>query len=148
MKKLLLSLFFFLIFSPVWATPHLASFQIFPPSLYTDDEAGILFTVTFKTDPHENPPSEVTLVEVGKDGQSTRYRWPLKDNGGQSDQKAGDGIYSRVIQFKEKKARKIIFRVFLETSSSNPSDFLEGVLEIKPRPSMWEILKGVWNKNS
>lgn len=82
-----------------------------------------------------------------------RYKWELNDQGELGDRKAGDGIYSRVISFKEKKKTTLYFFVSDEIYQKNEiprsdmysSDFIS-YIEIVNRPSFLEMLGIAWDK--
>ena len=85
-----------------------------------------------------------------------KYRWPLNDEGMNGDDKAGDGIYGREIQFKEKKPRILVFYVLEQAEEQkgfgNPGETLpagiglRGELEIRAHPTFIDVLKGVYQK--
>jgi hypothetical protein len=130
------------------------SFQIVPNLLYTDDDVQVIFAV--RLDPAEkDPPPSLSLVELGPDGEKIRFHWVLTDDGSEGDLQAHDGVYSRKIQFKESRPKKISFAVIAaapETvrngSEISPSISSEekGVLEVRARPTFIEILKGIYEK--
>lgn len=135
---------------------ELKNFNIFPDYLFTDEDLGVKFTVTVLSQGAENPKS-ITLIEVNEEKGFVKYRWPLNDEGTQGDEKAGDGVYSREIQFKEKRPKNLVFYVLEEKgaqkgvaaqSESLPSvsAHQRSILEIRAHPTFIDILKNAWGK--
>lgn len=153
-KKIFWVLLIFLMFIGKIEGAELSSFQISPIYLFTDDDVGVKFAVTVLSQGSEIP-KNISLMEVDEEKEKIKYRWPLNDDGTQGDVKAGDGVYSRNIQFKEKRPKKIVFYVLEEQESSqgkvseslpSVSSAQRSVLEIRAHPTMIDILKDVWNK--
>ncbi len=135
---------------------QLKNFHIEPDYLFTDDDVGVRFTVTVLSQGSEKP-KNITLMEIDDEAGKIKYRWPLMDDGTKGDEKAGDGVYNRDIQFKEHRPKKILFYVVEEQtdekgipsqSESLPSvtENQRAVLEIRAHPTMIDILKSVWEK--
>lgn len=156
MKKIFFIFLFLLIFSSIAkAEFKISNFKIEPNSLFVDQEGSILFSV--QVDSSQVKPEMVYLIEIDKKGELIRYHWPLKDDGSFGDLKAGDGVYSRVIQFKEKRSTQLRFLVtasqdeekmkqHLKIEELNSSSILKADLEITPRPSFLEIMAQIWKK--
>jgi len=129
------------------------SFQIVPNLLFEDDDVKVIFAARMKADGGPLPPV-ITLLELDAAGEKIRYRWPLTDDGTLGDLAAGDGIYSRKIQFKESRPKKISFLVVLAPPEGfeirTPPPLVPpsqtGILEIRARPTFLEIMKGVFQK--
>ena len=129
------------------------SFRISSTYLFTDDDARVMFTAEVNG-PQDQRPKELTLFEADSTGLKARYRWALVDDGTLGDLKAQDGVYSRAIQFKEKKSRVIQFVVIPEVGGGGSAHqdlpavapHQTATLEIKNRPSMIEILGQVIKK--
>ncbi len=156
MKKIFFTLLFCLILnSTAQGEFRFYNFKIEPKSLFVNQEGSVLFSVQLLSSLEKQ--ASVFLIEVDKSGELIRYHWPLKDDGSFGDIKAGDGVYSRTIQFKEKSPKQLHFLV---TSSQdeekmkqhakieelNSSSILKADLEITPRPSFLEIMAQIWKK--
>jgi len=130
------------------------SLRISNPSLFVEEDLGVLFA--FRPSLPISVNEKAILLEI-KDSK-IRYRWDLLDNGTLGDQIAGDGIWSRRIQFKEKKITILDFlalsaseeqiQMSLSPGSPAPTDqHIEKVsLEIKARPTFIDIIKGIFRK--
>ncbi len=153
-KKIFFISVIFLSFSSLSQAAELKNFQINPDYLFTDEDLGVKFTVTVVSQGSEKP-KNIILVETRLEGK-VKYRWPLNDTGWNGDEKAGDGIYSREIQFKEKKPRTLVFFVLEQDEEGkgfgNPGESLpaglglRGELEIRAHPTFIDILKGAYEK--
>ena len=166
-KKNVITIFSFLfliIFTPLLkAEDKNMTLEIIPSQVFAGDDVSILFQV--KVD-GTNPSKVLNLVEWNADNTEIKYHWELSDDGARGDQKAGDGIYSRIIQFKEQKVKTINFwvtdqnlaentnpsSVFLHKTSpqiQNPeliSDKQKASLQIIARPTFQDILKNAYQK--
>ncbi len=153
MKFIFLILMLFLINAPAFATD---SFSIQPSELFVDEEAPVLFRFQAASSA-ENKPASFLLVEIDAKTGNPRFNWALKDEGGRGDFQANDGIYSRVIQFKEKKPKKIEFWILPQGSLQEGSNDLSAetlrpqilekkFLEIQARPTFIDILKEAYYK--
>lgn len=130
----------------------LGPLELFPSSLYTDDDVKVVFSVKVEGAPDTN--FSLTLVEVDSSGEKIRFTWPLADDGGNGDDRARDGIYSRKVQFKEGRPKTLTFlattdppeglKTFGKLPEVPPSQ--KATLEFKPRPSMIEILGRIFRK--
>lgn len=153
-KKIFFIMIIFLSFSSVSQASQLENFKINPDYLFTDEDLGVKFTVTVIPQGSEKP-KNIILVETRLENR-VKYRWPLNDEGRNGDSKAGDGIYEREIQFKEKKPRTLVFFVLEQEEEGkgfgNPGEILpeglglRGELEIRAHPTFIEILKGAYEK--
>ncbi len=155
-KKIFWVFFLIFLFVGEIQAVEVKSFQMDPNYLFTDEDLGVKFTATVLSQGSEIPES-ITLVEVNEEKGFVKYRWPLNDQGRQGDLKAGDGVYSREIQFKEKRPTQLVFYVLEETEAQKGAA-LKGeslpavlsnqraVLEIRAHPTFVEILKDVWRK--
>lgn len=122
-------------------TLFLASFlmhplQISPEKILTYQDVAVHFSVTVDC---ENPscPQKVKLKMLDRDHSNVRARWALSDDGKLGDLKAGDKVYSRTIQFKEKKVGAITF--FVEDQHGTQ-------LQIVARPTFLQLLQNIWSK--
>lgn len=145
-------LFLAVCLSPTVKAAPVESFQIVPNLLYTDDDVKVIFSA--KAGAGEAAVPVISLLELDSAGEKVRFIWPLTDDGSQGDLIAGDGLYSRKIQFKEKRPKKITFLVApippgtFETDKTPPivPPSQTAVLEIRPRPTFLEILRDVFRK--
>lgn len=130
----------------------LGPLELFPSSLYTDDDVKVVFSV--KVEGLPDPNFSLTLAEVDQSGEKIRFTWPLTDDGNNGDDQAHDGIYSRKVQFKEGRPKTLSFLVTtdppegLKTFGKLPevSPSQKATLEFKPRPSMIEVLGQIFRK--
>lgn len=159
MKKLpfLLSLILCLVSTAVLSKTKLSSFQIFnAENIFMDEERTLLFTVTIEQAPSE-PLEQINLIELDRTEKKVRSRWEMRDDGQLGDQKAGDGIFSRIVNFKEKKPGTVPYYVLeekrgsftdlpQELDGSQISSEQKRLLNVKPRPSFIELMGQVIDK--
>jgi len=153
MKLIFLILMLFLVNAPAFGSD---SFSIQPSQLFVDEEAPVLFRFETKSNSAESKPAFL-LIEIDSKTGNPRFSWTLKDEGGRGDLQANDGIYSRVIQFKEKKPKKMEFWIVPQGSLQEGSNDLSAetlrpqilekkFLEIQARPTFIDILKEAYYK--
>lgn len=153
-KKIFYFSLLFLVFSPSLKSAELKNFVINPDYLFTEEDLGVKFTVTVSSQASEKP-KNIILVEMKPEG-TVKYRWPLNDEGMNGDDKPGDGLYGRQIQFKERKPKTLVFFVMEQGEEQkgfgNPGESLpagmglRAELEIRAHPTFIDILKGVYEK--
>ena len=156
MKKRLITILFLL--SPlVWAhgarAGSIEAFQIVPNLLYVEDDVKVIFSVKAKEGEGPLPPV-ITLMELDAAGEKIRFLWPLTDDGTQGDLVAGDGLYTRKIQYKERRPTRITFLVApappenFQTKQPPPAvpPSQSNAIEVRGRPSFLEILRDIFNK--
>jgi hypothetical protein len=102
---------------------------------YLDQE--VLFTLKVDCPPTQCPEKVELKMLDDKEDDGVKARWPMMDNGLTGDQEAGDKVYSRTVQFKEKKLDTLLFSV-------NPTHIV--AITVTPRPTLIEILQGIWKK--
>ena len=153
MKKIFILISFCLpLLSTSIGSAQIKTFGIVPNRLFVDEDSKVLFAVESPNTPSNQT---ITLVELDESGTKVKFRWQLTDDGTQRDWKSGDHIFSRRIQFKEKRPRTLIFRVVDESAESLPADSQtpptvptnqQATLVIEARPTMIDILKDVYRK--
>lgn len=153
-KKIFYGLLFFWAGSGLAGASELKNFALQPDYLFTDEDLGVKFTVTVLPQGAEKA-KNIILLELNDEGR-VKYRWPLNDEGRQGDEKSGDGVYSREIQFKERKPKTIVFYVMEEGEEqkgfASPGETLPAVatqraeLEIRAHPTFIDILGNAWKK--
>ncbi len=156
MKFRFLFILIFLSIGPkAWAVDAAPAFLIQPAEIFVDDEAAILFQVTPKQ--ADQKPESFTLVELDPKTGNPRFSWVLKDEGHQGDFRKEDGLYSRIIQFKEKKPKTIEFWILPQNAlpegpsgkiagNVQPLVIEKGVLTVKSRPTFIDILREAYYK--
>jgi len=143
-SNILFTLILFFFCTPAtWATVTIESFQISLEKMYTNDDRTILFTAKVNSSA-ENLPHHLVLFQTDETGKKIKYRWKLTDNGFLGDEKKGDGIYSRKVEYKKSKAGKVDF--FVSLNADIPSQDLKVSIEIIRRPSFLELLGEIWNR--
>lgn len=154
--RIFFSFLFLVLFIPPLKAAHVEKFIIFPEYLFTDEDLGVNFAVKVVPQGSENPKT-ITLMEVDETRGNIKYRWPLNDEGTHGDKKAADGVYSREIQFKERKPKQIVFYVLEENADlkgpptgnvglPSISAAQREVLEIRAHPTFTEIIKNAFHK--
>ncbi len=138
--------------------------EVIPSEIFVSEDASILFKAHYRSSSAK--PKALTLVEWNQTGSEIKYHWELMDDGSQGDEVANDSIFSRVVQFKEKKIKTLSFWVTDEKLSDNTnptSVFLhkaspqlssaaaipenqKATLNIISRPTFQEILKNAYQK--
>lgn len=154
-KKIFFVLLTLCCFTGTALSVELKKFRIFPDYLFTDDDVGVRFTVTVLSQDSEIK-KNIVLLEVDESLGKIKYRWPLNDEGIQGDLKSGDGLYSRIIQFKEKRPKQLVFYVLEDETNKQgfvATETLPSVsaqqratLEIRAHPTFIDVLKDVWKK--
>jgi hypothetical protein len=124
-----------------------------PSSLYLEQDEAVFFLYQPVA-----PVGQLHLVEAVLDESGNpvvRYRWDLRDDGALGDEIAGDGIYGRMVNFKERKLRNVeFFVVDSPLTQFQPQSLLSqytvltpvSVLELKRRPSFMEMVAQAWLK--
>lgn len=86
-----------------------------------------------------------------------KYRWELFDTGAFGDVRAGDGIFSRKIEFNPRRPGTLEFAVYPECDQPPlqprvdpmPTDLAPEQqlhVEVRPQPTFLEILQQVWHR--
>jgi hypothetical protein len=135
-----------------------------PIEFYTDDEKSIRFEIRFssnemsKLSSNSDSGFNLVLVQVGPDYLIERYFGVLNDQGVMGDRKSADGVYSRKVQFKERKPRSLQFAVFFDDGNSgvHRGDVIpeqhriplqQSVsFNIKARPNFIDVMGEIWKK--
>lgn len=140
------------------------NFEVIPSEIFVSEDASILFKARYSSSSPK--PKTLSLVEWNQTGSEIKYHWELMDDGSQGDEVANDSIFSRVVQFKEKKIKTLSFwvteekladntnptSVFLHKTSPQLSSAVaipenqKATLNIISRPTFQEILKNAYQK--
>ncbi len=130
---------------------------------FTGDEKAVKFEMSFE--PQGALPTgefNFVLVQVDSDRLIERYFGVLNDKGLMGDKRADDGVYSRKVQFKERKSRVLSFAIFYDKGEKPihkgdviPENLLIPVNQelavpltanVKGRPSFLEVIASIWNR--
>lgn len=124
--------------------------------VFTKESTAIIFTAKVLAPQSGGNASEpkLSLYQVDETGKPVRYFGIFTDDGVMGDRTAHDGIYSRKVQFHDKKPGVRAFAVMPDagevqpTTDSLPSSAALATtqIEVIGRPSMLQALSGVWEK--
>ncbi|MFO1519017.1 MAG: choice-of-anchor X domain-containing protein [bacterium] len=150
MKRFFFAIPFFLFhLSASHAAFGFSSLQLWPEAIYTYEEKPVTFIA--KPNPSSTPRGAV-LVQWDPEKEKVLYRWKMTDDGSLGDVRAGDGIYSRTVQFNERKGGVKIFSV-VEGNDEVQAAFLkkedlgpQASLHVLHQPTFLEIMSQVWQK--
>lgn len=125
-----------------------------PNSLFTFEDKGVVFTA--KVSQSDGKAQKIGLIQVDEQGRKLKYIGAMYDQGVFSDRVSGDGIYTRKVQFKPKKAGRLYFEAINEEfahQQQDPQDASSALaefparrtaLQIVRRPTFIESIKQAW----
>lgn len=121
-------------------------------SLFTEDEKGIRFTLSPTPAQKQNLSSRLSLFWVDSSGKEIKYLGLLNDEGLFGDRKAGDGVYSRKVEFKQHRPRTLYF-AWTHEDPAQPARLTRPIstdelikIEVLQRPTFVEIVKRIWSR--
>lgn len=150
MKKLFLILPFFLFTSLVHAETIPWDCSVSPKNFFVGEDKAVVFGCRFFSD---FSGSKVVVAEKNEE-KKVKFFWELNDTAFFGDKKAGDGFWSRKVDFKERKEGKITFSFyFVPQDKEVTASFLdeakpvyEDLITLSYRPSFIELLGQIWKK--
>lgn len=126
-----------------------------PTQLFTSEEKALLFTAAVHGSA-DHAPVTIVLLQLDASGESIVHRWNMRDDGTFGDRAAGDGIYSRKVEFKPYRPVPLHFAVYPERQEAPlrprdrvPSDLVEDQqfvgVEVVAQPTFLELMSRIWH---
>lgn len=149
-KKIFIFALFFLSAASVQAESIAWDCSVSPKNFFVGEDKAVIFGCRFFS---EFSGSKVVVAEKNEE-KKVKFFWELNDTAFLGDKKAGDGFWSRKVDFKERKEGKITFSFyFVPQDKEITASFLdetkpvhEDLITLSYRPSFIEILGQIWKK--
>jgi len=123
---------------------HEALLKVNPTQLFVKEDRDLVFEAKVPVEKKQN----VNLAEINSTTQIVKFHWAMNDEGILGDLKKGDGIFSRKVEFKEKRPQTLMFGIYFgnDVPAKIEDKTRTAEVSIIQRPNFIELVKQTFSK--